>query len=215
MALNQDNESNLDQFIAGKRCDSSGAVHLTELDKVCDCLTPAACYHFYIHFQGQDLIQPLFLTTRAHCFRREKFYAPLERQWAFNMREIVCIGSHDEVKNFISTFRANASEIFKKLDLDINWEIATDPFFNPESNAKYVMQQLDPVKHEMILNQHLSIGSTNFHKDYFGENFNISYQGQVASSACMAFGLERWLYAIVDRYGVNPKNWPLAEIQNV
>ena len=41
VALNQDNESNLDQFIAGKRCDSSGAVHLTELDKVCDCLTPA------------------------------------------------------------------------------------------------------------------------------------------------------------------------------
>ncbi len=214
VALDQKNEANLDKFIKGERCDAEGRVQLTEIDKVCDCLTPAACYHFYIHFQMQDLKKTQFLTTRANCFRRELYYAPLQRQWNFNMREVVCLGAHDEVKAFITKYRALASEKFKALDLAIEWEVATDPFFNPESNPKFVMQQLDPVKHEMIFEKNLSIGSTNFHKDYFGENFKITHQGQTASSACIAFGLERWIFAIVTRYGTNPANWPMKEIQN-
>jgi seryl-tRNA synthetase len=215
VAMNQDLQGNLDQFVAGEKCDKNGEVHLTEIDKVCDCLTPAACYHFYIQFQEQDLKETQYLTTRAHCFRREQFYLPLQRQWAFNMREVVCIGAGEEVREFIKKYRELASEIFVKLDLNIQWEVATDPFFNPESNPKFVMQSLDPVKHEMILDGHLSIGSTNFHKDYFGESFHIKHQGQTASSGCIAFGLERWIFAIIERYGVDSKNWPLAEIENV
>lgn len=214
VALDQNKEGNLEHFISGPRCDEVGELHLTEIDKVCDCLTPAACYHFYIHLQGQNLDKTTYLTTRAQCFRREKYYAPLQRQWAFNMREIVCVGEYNEVKKFISDYRNFTSEKFKKLDLDIQWEVATDPFFNPESNAKFVMQQLDPVKYEMIFNKNLSIGSTNFHKDYFGESFDIKYQGQAATSACIAFGLDRWIFAIVTRYGTDPAKWPFKEIQN-
>lgn len=214
VALDQNNEANLEKFISGKRCDDSGVVSLTEIDKVCDCLTPAACYHFYIHFQGQNLEKTTYLTTRANCFRREKYYAPLQRQWAFNMREIVCIGEHDEVRSFIRRYRDLASEKFKNLDLDIQWEVATDPFFDAENNPKFVMQQLDPVKHEMIFNKNLSIGSTNFHKDYFGESFGITINKQIATSACIAFGLDRWIFAIVTRYGVDSAKWPLKEIQN-
>ncbi len=215
VALDQHKAGNLEKFIDGPRCDDSGQVHLVEIDKVCDCLTPAACYHFYIHLQGQDLQEPIHLTTRAHCFRRELFYKPLQRQWSFNMREIVCLGPYDYVREFVKKFRDIVTEKLHKLNLGIEWDVATDPFFNPESNPKFIMQQLDPVKHEMIFNKELSIGSTNFHKDYFGENFGIKYQGEIAHSACIAFGLERWIFAIISRYGTNPAHWPLTEIQNV
>jgi seryl-tRNA synthetase len=211
----KDQDGNIEKFVNGERCNQKGAVALTELDSVCDCLTPAACYHFYIHFQNQDLPETIFLTTRAHCFRREKYYSPLQRQWAFNMREIVCIGSQEEVKYFISRYREIVTEKLLNLKLPVQWDVATDPFFNPDSNPKFIMQTLDPVKHEMIFNKDLSIGSTNFHKNYFGETFNIKHRGQTAFSACIAFGLERWIFAIVSEYGTDPKNWPLTEIQNV
>ncbi len=211
----KDTKENLEQFTDGPRCDPNGNLHLTEMDPVCDCLTPAACYHFYIHFQNQNLTETKYLTTRAHCFRREKYYAPLQRQWAFNMREIVCIGPHDEVKSFVGQYRDLVTEKFKKLKLDISWDVATDPFFNPESNPKFIMQTLDPVKHEMIFNKNLSIGSTNFHKNYFGESFNIKFRGETAFSACVAFGLERWIFAIINQYGADPNAWPLKEIGDV
>lgn len=214
VALDQQKPGNLEKFTEGPRCDDNGNLHLTEIDKVCDCLTPAACYHFYIHFQGQDLQEPVHLTTRANCFRRELYYKPLQRQWAFNMREIVCLGPQDHVRAFVKKYRDLVTEKLEKLKLGVNWEVATDPFFNPESNPKFIMQQLDPVKHEMIFDKELSIGSTNFHKDYFGESFNIKFQGETATSACIAFGLERWIFAIISRYGTNPAQWPMTEIQN-
>jgi hypothetical protein len=32
--------------------------------------------------------------------------------------------------------------------------------------------------------------------------------GAPAHSACVAFGIERWLFAIVDRHGLDPSGWP-------
>jgi seryl-tRNA synthetase len=209
-----DGEENLKKFIEGERCDQKGQVHPTKLAPLCDCLTPAACYHFYIHFQNSQLTQPLYLTTRAHCYRREKYYAPLQRQWNFNMREIVCIGSASEVKDFLSQYKELLTKKFQDLNLQISWELATDPFFNPSENPKYLMQQIDPVKEEMIYQQKLSIGSVNFHKNYFGENFSIERSNEAAFSGCVAFGIERWIYAIVTTYGLDAEKWPWAEIQN-
>ncbi|MGZ3768621.1 MAG: hypothetical protein ACXVCR_01235 [Bdellovibrio sp.] len=208
-------EDNLKEFIQGKKCDADGHLHLTETSPICDCLTPAACYHFYIHYQNQELEKTLFLTTRANCYRREEYYAPLQRQWNFNMREIVALGEMEEVKAFLSKYKELVTQKLKSLTLPVEWEIATDPFFDPTKNPKFLMQQLDPVKQEMIFNKSLSIGSINFHKNYFGDAFSITHQGQSAFSGCIAFGLERWIFAIVSKYGLDPKDWPWAEVQNV
>jgi seryl-tRNA synthetase len=95
-------QDNLKRFTEGNPLDEDGCVHLTALDPVRNVLTPAACYHFYVLFQGQPQQEARYLTTRATCFRRETHYLPLERQWNFSMREIVCIGSSDEVKAFLT-----------------------------------------------------------------------------------------------------------------
>lgn len=210
------NEENLNAFANGEHMNQKGEMNLTEIGPICECLTPAACYHFYIYHQGMNLPKTTYLTTRAHCFRQENFYEPLRRQRNFNMREIVAIGTMDEVKSFLGRHKEMMSNILEQLKLPVEWEIATDPFFDP-GNPKLLMQTIDPVKQEMIFMkgtpEELSIGSINFHKNYFGEGFDIKVSGEIAFSGCVAFGMERWIYALTKVYGTDESKWPdLAKV---
>ncbi len=185
-----------------------GAVPLTKTVPVRDVLTPAACYHIYIHNQGARLTAPKYVTTRCTCFRREEYYRPLERQWGFNMREIVCIGDSATVKAFLASYRDRVQRFFARVGWPISWDMATDPFFDPTRNAKFLMQKLDPVKTEMVFEGGLSIGSLNFHRNFFGDTFCIESGGEPAFSGCVAFGVERWIFAFLQVFGSHPAEWP-------
>ena len=187
---------------------AGGEVRLTETSPVRDVLTPAACYHFYSLLRGRTLSGPVYLTTRATCFRREAYYAPLERQWSFSMREIVCLGTADEVKGFLDAEQARVAAFAARLGLPLALQNATDPFFNPSRNPKYLMQKLEPVKTEMVFQGRLAIGSLNFHRNYFGEAFEIRRDGGEVFSGCVAFGIERWIAAIVRQFGPKAGDWP-------
>ncbi len=207
VCLDADHHS-LAQFAEGEPLDADGNLRLGKCAPVKDVLTPAACYHFYVNFQNQNLDAPRYVTTRATCFRRESSYAPLRRQWSFSMREIVCLGTAEEVTGFLDTQRRLVEEFFAAVGLPIEWQGATDPFFNPSQNPKYLAQKLDPVKTEMVYGTDVAIGSVNFHRNYFGEAFRISRSGTEAFSGCIAFGLERWLHAFLSHFGKDEKNWP-------
>lgn len=200
-------EENVARFAENLELDYRN-LRLTELSPVRDILTPAACYHFYVHYQGRTLEAPLHVTTCAQCFRREAEYSPLERQWCFSMREVVCVGTADEVKAFLERCRGWIDQQVERLGLPVTWANATDPFFRPAKNPKYLAQKLDPVKSELLFDGRLSIGSTNFHRNYFGEAFRITRDGQEAFSGCVAFGVERWIAAIVRTFGADPSRWP-------
>jgi seryl-tRNA synthetase len=187
--------------------DALGQVALTQTGPVTEVLTPAACYHLYHTHQGQELEAPLYLTTKNTCFRAESHYEPLRRQWTFTMREIVCLGPADAVAAFLGQARQAAGALLGALDIPVDWLIATDPFFQPAANPHYLMQRVSPSKNEATYGT-LAIASANLHHDHFGEAFGISIGGGPAHSACLAFGIERWLYAIMDRYGEEPGNWP-------
>jgi seryl-tRNA synthetase len=201
-------EGNLKRFAAGEPVNEAGEVQLTGQSPIREVLTPAACYHFYVRFQGEALTAARYVTTRATCYRREAYYSPLERQWSFSMREIVSLGTADEVKEFLARYQAKVDRFFRSIELPVEWKNATDPFFNPLRNPKYLLQKLDPVKTEMIFDDRLAIGSVNFHRNYFGEAFEISREGREAFSGCVAFGLERWIYAFLSRFGLNQSGWP-------
>ncbi len=201
-------EENLKRFSEGESLDSAGEIQLTSAAPISDVLTPAACYHFYSQFQGERLESPRYVTTRATCFRREAYYSRLERQWSFSMREIVCIGTADEVKQFLKRYQDRIDRFFERIGLSVEWKDATDPFFNPSRNPKYLLQKLDPVKTEMVYRTGLAIGSINFHRNYFGEAFQISRENKEAFSGCVAFGVERWIYAFLDQFGSNESRWP-------
>jgi hypothetical protein len=167
-------------------------------------LTPAACYHVYLLLEGRDLAEPARLTTRATCFRREARHEALRRQWAFEMREFVCVGTRDECEAHLDRFRARARRFCEQADLDLRLEPATDPFFDPRHSPGYALQRVAEIKTELVCDG-LALGSLNRHGEFFGRAFGIRRDGATASSACVAFGLERLLHALTARHG---ERWP-------
>jgi seryl-tRNA synthetase len=200
--------AHLNDFLAGELVTAAGDVALSPLAPVSSVLTPAACYHLYHAHEGQSFTAPLHLTTRNTCFRYEDGYEPLRRQWSFTMREIVCLGTHGETVSYLEQARAAVDELLALIDLPVAWLAATDPFFQPRTNPQYLMQRLQPSKHEATYGGDLAIASVNLHHDHFGEAFRLQRDGQPVNTACLAFGLERWLYALTDRHGLDPASWP-------
>jgi hypothetical protein len=183
-------------FTASDPLDADGTVRLGKATPVRDVLTPAACHHFYVMLQGRELAAPQHLTTVATCFRREAYYRPLQRQWNFSMRELVCLGSAEEVKDFLDAVRQRAEHLIAALELPVEWRAAADP-----------------QKTEMVYDGELALGSVSEHGRSFGEAFAITRGGEPAFSGCVALGLERWLYALLTRYGPDPRVWPVAVVE--
>jgi hypothetical protein len=196
---------------AAEPLDPEGALRLGRLAPVREVLTPAACYHFYALLQGRELEAPRHLTTVATCFRREAYYRPLQRQWNFTMRELVCLGTPDEVQDLLQAMRARAEELVAALDLPVTWRPATDPCFDPARRPEAPASE--PLKTEMVYDGELALGSVSSHGRVFGEAFGITRAGAPASSGCVAFGLERWLYALLTRHGPDPRAWPAAVVE--
>jgi seryl-tRNA synthetase len=199
VSLDRD-KSNLDDFAQSQCLDGAGNLRMPAVAPIGQVLTPAACYHFYIDLQGSKLESSRLLTTCSRCFRREEFYEPLTRQSNFSMREMVCIGSIDDVQANLNRWRDQLGRLCDQIGLPVRFEQATDPFFNPSMNPGYVMQKLAPLKTE-VMYEDVAIASLNLHHDHFGRAFDIKFGDQPASSACVAFGLERWLFALASHFG--------------
>jgi seryl-tRNA synthetase len=177
-------------------------------------LNPAVCYHVYAALAGDVVDAPKIVTAQSDCWRHEgSRHAPLTRGWAFTMREIVCIGSEDDARAVVERYIERVSDLAQALDLDPTIDVATDPFFVPAARAKQMLQQLKELKRELLLpvNRHdrIAAASFNLHDTFFGEAFDIRLaNGKPATSACVAFGLERWLLAFLVRYGPDAARWP-------
>jgi len=206
VALDAD-DANLGAFVDGSVV-ADGEVALTRTAPVTAVLTPAACYHIYAGLQGQRLAGARYVTTRNTCFRRELRYEPLRRQWSFSMREIVCVGTPAEAASFLAAARADLEHVAALIDLPFDWLPATDPFFRPHHSPGYLLQRIQPTKYEATYGGSLALGSANLHHDHFGAAFDITRDGAPATTACVAFGLERWLFAVTDRHGLEPARWP-------
>ena len=176
------------------------AVPAADLESGRYVLPSAACYNVYLHFENQRLEEPQYVTTVATCFRHETHYEDLRRLCGFSMREIVCLGTADDVKAHLRRFKERIVQLVERLDLKLKIETATDPFYQPQSSVAR-LQKLFPQKEEFVYGDSLAIASLNFHRNFFGERCNIlQSDGEHAFSGCVAFGLERWFYALLDRY---------------
>lgn len=179
-------------------------------------LPPAVCYHTYAAVRGQVLHEPLAMTAEEVCWRHERDrFAKLERGWAFTMREIVCLASARVVEDFRQTGIEQARALADALGLATRVELASDPFFAPTSRGKALLQRFKSLKHELLFDypdgSSLAIASFNNHERFFGEGFEISLDdGSFASSACVAFGIERWMLAILMTHGIESRDWPAA-----
>jgi seryl-tRNA synthetase len=164
-------------------------------------LPSAACYSAYLDLSGTRLDGAHKITTVATCFRRENHFEGLRRLLSFTMREVVCVGDREAVLDHASSFKKRIGDFARRLGLPLEVQAATDPFFEKDA-ARTLMQQLFPVKEEFVFGGSLAIASVNFHRNFFGERCDITLaDGSPAFTSCVAFGLERWLAALTERFG--------------
>ncbi len=181
-------------------------------------LPPAVCYNTYAALADSTIDAPLLMTAQGTCWRHEgERHAPLERGWAFTMREIVCLGAAWDVKSLLDRGVERASALASRLELETEIVVASDPFFAPSSRGRAALQRIKGLKHELAIRfpdgRPLAIASFNDHEEFFGDAFSISLaDGHSASSGCVAFGLERWLLAVLVTFGVDPADWPFAAL---
>lgn len=171
--------------------------HLTAADHV---LAPAACYNIYLDYQGTALLNDLKVTTIAECHRNETHYKGLARLRSFSMREIVCIGSAEGVKRHVADLKQIVTRFLDALGVPVVVDVATDPFFD-RSSERAIVSRMFPTKEEVQYAGEVAIASFNFHRNFFGERCGITFSGEPAFSGCVAFGLERWIHALVEHYG--------------
>lgn len=206
-----DDEATLREVAAS--ADPAGAAR-SALAPAVAALPPAVCYHAYAALADSAVASPTLLTAQATCWRHEgERLRPLERGWAFTMREVVCLGHPNAVTAFREWGLAEAIELAESLGLRARVEGATDPFFAPTARGRELLQRLGSLKHEVLIpigdRRELAVASANGHETFFGGAFGIRLlDGSAASSACVAFGLERWLLAFLVEHGPHSKGWP-------
>jgi seryl-tRNA synthetase len=175
---------------------------------------PAVCYHVYAGFAGQRIDAPRFVTAQAGCWRHEADrHNALERGWAFTMREVVCIGQESDARTFLERSSERVSALASALGLEAAIAPATDPFFAPTGRAKQLVQRMKGLKHELLLplgdTRTTAAASFNLHDKFFGEAFDIRLaDNQPATTACLAFGIERWTLAFLVAHGPDAAAWP-------
>jgi seryl-tRNA synthetase len=180
-------------------------------------LTPGVCLPCYC--QQRDLVlrpdQVRTLTMQNHVFRYEADnFRPLARAWDFTVRDIVFFGSNADLVRLRAEVMERVFEFCQELDLDVTLELANDPFFLDASRDKSVYQRMGEVKYELLFrlrhrDEPMAASSFNLHRDFYTTLYNTRRaNGEVAESACMGFGLERWLYGFVSQKGLDPVNWP-------
>jgi hypothetical protein len=187
-----------------------------DMDTPDTCLSPATCYHVY-HLHAGRIIPA---TGTVHgvcgkCFRFESTNtSDLRRLWDFTMREIVFMGTKDQVWQQREIGLERTAALLTKHRLASEIRTASDPFFvAPDAMAKTYFQLSSETKYEIAAllpdGQRLAIGSLNYHTDFFGRAFDVQLQGGgFMHSVCIAFGIERCVYAFLRQHGTDPARWP-------
>lgn len=183
------------------------------------CLSPAVCYSYYPTLSNKGLEALDVATAVSRCYRFESGRLEgLSRLWEFTMRELIFVGSANDVQNKRMKSLEAVWELAESWDLHAWVENANDPFFIGEFDSRAAFQRNREMKYELRLTvgEEFSVAATsfNFHSTSFGKAFNITLpRGNPACSGCCAWGLERWVLALFSHFGFEPGRWPaeLAE----
>ena len=174
------------------------------------------CY--YIHRNGKLGKNKTFYAL-SKCFRNEKSKTnQLDRLTEFSMREVISAGEADFVKSQRKTFIQFIESFATFTGLACSLEKASDPFFTNEIPEKGALQNHIESKFELLVplgngRSDLAVGSVNWHSDFFGRSFEIrDNSNYYMSSCCLAFGLERLVFAFLTQHGMTRSEWP-AKVQ--
>lgn len=176
-------------------------------------LAPAVCYSVYPQVADSTLNREHYFDAVGHCYRHEAT-SEYGRFRSFRMREFVTVGSQAASWQWREEWIERCGQLFARLGLKTVVAAASDPFFGPGDRFLRTSQLQQNLKYEFIAAVHrqdegTAIASANSHKDHLGERFAIRFADEgVAHSACMAFGLERIVSALVNVHGDDLADWP-------
>ncbi|WP_037072170.1 amino acid--[acyl-carrier-protein] ligase [Rhizobium sp. PDO1-076] len=178
-------------------------------------LTPAACYPLYptVAKRGPLPAEGGLYDLQSYCFRHEPSKDPA-RQQLFRMREYVCMGTEAHVTTFRQTWMDRGVEMMKAVGLDVELDVANDPFFGRAGRLLANNQRDQNLKFELLIpvtsqTNKTACMSFNYHQDAFGTKWGLNLaDGSVAHTACVGFGLERIALALFAQHGLDTKQWP-------
>jgi seryl-tRNA synthetase len=181
-------------------------------------LAPTICHHIY--FALSDTVVPpegLIVTASGNCFRYESInMVSLERVWNFSMREIIFIGTEEQVNSRLNEVRGRIREILGDLLISHRVMTANDPFFIGTYRNAAAYQNAFELKLEVCADlpykrDTIAAGSYNRHEDFFGRTLNIRLaDGKPAHSGCVGLGFERLALAFIAQHGLDTNRWPSA-----
>jgi len=207
----------IDKFRA--RHDTAPAIDdsaLADMARPEACLSPAVCYHVYN--LNRDRTIPDFGLTYGicgKCFRFESSnISDMRRLWDFTMREVVFLGARVPLLEARERSIEMMGAFLHEHRLAGEIRTASDPFFvAPDAVSKTYFQLSSDSKFEVSLllpdGGRTAVGSHNYHSDFFGRAFHTDVEsGGPMHSVCVAFGLERWVYAFMMQHGTDVAKWP-------
>ncbi|MFJ4767939.1 hypothetical protein ACIP88_02320 [Streptomyces uncialis] len=165
-------------------------------------LPSATCYGLLLSLEGQDVGEDgLRLSATGRCFRNETHYDGLRRLWGFHMREVLYLGTKGGASEHLEQGAVFVQELAGRLGLELTRAAADDPFYD-KGGSRARLMALDPVKHEFSAPDGTAIASVNRHRNFFGDRLDIRAGAEgPAHSACVAFGVERWVHAMILAHG--------------